>query len=53
MKKIFENWKKFLVEAVSFEEIMDEASFNTLTAMAVFLMSQSTSNKATLNMNLV
>ena len=36
MKKIFENWKKFLVEAVSFEEIMDEASFNTLTAMAVF-----------------
>ena len=37
MEKIFENWKKFLVEAPSDSgQVMDEASFNTLTAMTVF-----------------
>lgn len=37
MKKIFENWNKFLSEAIGEgDQIMDEASFNTLTAMTVF-----------------
>lgn len=35
MKKIFENWKRFLREGVS-PEIFDEASFNTQSAMSVF-----------------
>lgn len=35
MKKIFENWKTFLKEE-NINKAMDEASFNTQTAMSVF-----------------
>lgn len=35
MKKLLENWKTFLKEEAN-NEVMDEASFNTQTAMSVF-----------------